>query len=174
MTYRYGRDWHPVLRKPIQEITEAQARTRFRDGPSFCVSKVPDASGGVVPDYTLKINPEGMYVGSIFYDRFGSEVKKYHFDEDPGRPEELFLREVVVTVYPDGQDTWLSLRDSKAHRSFLFQPDGRARSYFAVKGEAAAKVEEFTGVDVSAHWVPMITFGDWDRFGEHREPDLPG
>ncbi|PZU42157.1 MAG: hypothetical protein DI571_11830 [Arsenicicoccus sp.] len=174
MTYRYGRDWHPVLRKPISEISERKARSRFVDGPSFSVSKVAEASGGVVPDYTLKINPDGMYVGAVFYDWFGSEVKKYHFDEDADRPGDLFLREVVVTVYPDGQDTWLSLRDFKAHTSLLFQPDGRARSYFAVKGEPAAKVEEFTGVDVSAHWVPMITFGDWDRFGEHREPPLPG
>ncbi|WP_298751873.1 hypothetical protein [uncultured Serinicoccus sp.] len=174
MTYRYGRDWHPVLRKPIQEISEAQARKRFTDGPSLSVSKVGNPSGGVVPLYTLKINPAGMYVGAVFYDEFGSEVKSYHFDEDGARPGDLFLREVVLTVYPDGQDKWLSLRDSKAHRSLLFQPDGRASSYLAVTGEPAAKVEEFTGVDVSAHWVPMITFGDWDRFGEHREPGLPG
>ncbi|GAA4884837.1 hypothetical protein AVL62_13955 [Serinicoccus chungangensis] len=172
MPYRYGQRWHGKLRKPIGEITEAEAERRFTHGPFFSVSRVDDLSGGAVPDFTLSIDPDGMYVGSVFYDEFGSEVKKYHFDEEAGRPGHLFLREVVVTVYPDGQDKWLSLRDSKAHRSLLFQPDGRARSYLAVKGEPAAKVEEFTGVDVSAHWVPMITFGDWDRFGEHREPGL--
>ena len=174
MSYRYGRSWHGVLRRPIQEITEQQARGRFTDGPSFSVSKVADPAGGVVPDYTLLIDPDGMYVGVEFYDAFGSRVKRYHFDEDAGRPGSLFLREVVVTVYPDGQDRWLSLRGSTAHTSFLFQPDGRVLSYAAVRGQPAAKVEEVTGVDVSAHWVPIITFGEWDRFGEHREPDLPG
>ncbi|WP_298751876.1 hypothetical protein [uncultured Serinicoccus sp.] len=174
MTYRYGRDWHPVLRKPIQEISEAQARKRFTDGPSLSVSRVTDPSGGVVPDYTLTINPEGMYVGTVFYDSFGSQVKHYHFYEQADRPGELFLSGVTVHVYQDDQTTWLSLRDSTAHTAFTFKPDGWARSYLAVTGEPAAKVEEFTGVDVSAHWVPMITFGDGDRFGEHREPGLPG
>ncbi|MFK5689098.1 hypothetical protein ACI3EY_05485 [Ornithinimicrobium sp. LYQ92] len=172
MPYRYGRDWHGVLRKPIQEITEAQARKRFAAGPSFSVSKVSTADAKVVPEFTLQINPDGFYLGVAFYDEFGSEVRAYHFAEQPERPEELFLTGVTVRVYPDGQDRWLDLHQAAAHTTFTFRPNGWARSRLVVQGQDEARVQEFTGVDVSAHWVDRPEFGDWDRFGVAREPAL--
>ncbi len=54
--------------------------------------------------------------------------------------------------------------------TFQLQPDGWARRRFAVAGEPAARVSEYDGVDVGSHWEPMITFGDWDRYGVAR-PD---
>ncbi|WP_122260693.1 hypothetical protein [Ornithinimicrobium cerasi] len=171
MTYRYGRDWHGKLRKPMQEITEAQARKRFTDGPHLSVSRVDAA--GEVPDYTLVLQPGAAYVRSSRYDGHGREVSVYHFREQDDHPGELFLEEVTVRVYPDGEERWLDVAGSKAHTTVTFRPNGWARARFAVPGLDQARVEEFTGVDVSGHWVQRPEFGDWDGLGEAREPALP-
>lgn len=173
MTYRYGRDWHPTLRKPIKEIAESAARKHWANGTQFSVSRVTEPPGGV-PDFTLVVGPQGQDIRSTRYDEYGSSLTVYDFsllgtDEAP-----MFLTDVTVYVYPDEQQGWLDLHQAKAHTQFTFGPNGWARSRFAVHGQDQARIQEFTGVDVSAHWVQAPGFGDWDRFGIPREPELPG
>ncbi|ANS79227.1 hypothetical protein SGUI_1831 [Serinicoccus hydrothermalis] len=172
MTYRYGRDWHPVLRKPIQEITEKKARQRWASGPQFSVSQVDDE--GSVPAYTLVVMPEGSFVRSERYDEHGSVVSAYHFDLIEGSEDQLFLHQVTEYVYPDRQTGYLAMNAAKAHTTFNFRPNGWARARFVVDGQPEARVEEYTGVDVSAHWVERPAFGDWDRLGADRAPEPPG
>jgi len=37
-----------------------------------------------------------------------------------------------------------------------------------VETAPAATIEEFTGVNVSDHWLDPLEWGDWDRIGEYR------
>lgn len=170
MTYLFGLKWHDQLRQPIRPIDEATARQRW-DTAQVSVSKVSEQ--GAVPEYTLVHQPGDTYLGVTFYNEHGSQTINYDFRPQPDRPDELFLEGVSVRVYPDGQDRYLDLRSSTAHTTLLFRPNGYARSRFVVTGEPEARIDEFTGVDVSTHWIPRPVYGDWDRLGRRREPDLP-
>ncbi|GAB3300110.1 hypothetical protein EK0264_18580 [Epidermidibacterium keratini] len=167
MTYRYGRDWHPVLKKPIAEITETEAKQRWAKGPAFSVSKL--SPGHDQPDYTLLVGPEGEVVRTQRYRPTGAIDTIYTFRPEAGQ---MFLNEVVAYAYPDDAKYYDQFQ-SAAVSTIGFRPDGGAVRRFSVSGSHDARVSRYTDVDVSAHWEPMITFGDWDRFGVGREPTGP-
>lgn len=91
MTFLYGRDWHPTLRKPIAQVDETQARRRWRSGPPFSVSSVPQPGSAQVPDYTLVLGPEGEFVKTYRYNTGGSLTSIYTFRPLEERPGEHFL-----------------------------------------------------------------------------------
>lgn len=169
MTFLYGRDWHPTLRKPIGQLDGTQARSRWKSGPPFSVSSVPQPAAGQVPAYTLVLGPEGEFVKTYRYNPAGSIVSIYTFRPWEERAGEHFLKEVTVYLYPD-DDRWYDQTKANAISTFSFRPDGWARRRLDIKAAPHVQVEEYTDVDVSDHWVPSPTFGDWDRFGIPREP----
>ncbi|GAB3300116.1 hypothetical protein EK0264_18585 [Epidermidibacterium keratini] len=167
MTYRYGRDWHPVLKKPIDEIAETAAKQRWANGPAFSVSKLSPSHDQ--PDYTLLVGREGEVVRTKRYRPTGAIDTIYTFEPEA---DQMFLTEVVAYAYPD-EAKYYGQHQSAAVSTIGFRSDGSAVRRFSVSGQRDARVSRYTDVDVSAHWVPMITFGDWDRFGAAREPTGP-
>lgn len=173
MKYLYGVNWHEQLRKPIKEMTEAAARKRFQTGPQLCVAAGPDLQAGMVPDFMLLIGAEGQAVRTQFFDEHGSVDTMYAFEvPDLDQPDRMFLHQVTLWLYPD-EPRVHSFDQSIATTTLRFTPEGEARRRMTATGAPQARVSRYQDVDVSAHWAPRITFGDWQEFGRRREPALP-
>jgi hypothetical protein len=169
VNYLYGRSWHQHGRFPIDEMTEDQARKAWEQGPQLSVAAGADLDRGSVPEYALEMNARGEDVDAFSYDDAGSVVASLGWQTIDGR---LFLSDVSEWLYPDdGQ--FHEVDESLAYRSYYFKPDGYARLRSRVKEAGAETVEEFSGVDVSDHWLDPLTWGDWDRIGRHRPTATP-
>jgi hypothetical protein len=171
MTYRYGHDWNVRMSQPIDEIDEAAARDRFVSGPQLSVSKVPE-DGAAVPVYTLVLGPGGGHVRVARYDANGSVVETYDYSHVEGE-ERLFLDNHKAYVYADDAAGPQRFSQSRAHKAWVFRPDGTATCREVVKGIDDARVSEYHELDVSGHWRERPAFGDWDVFGEAPEPSTP-
>jgi hypothetical protein len=169
MNYLYGLRWHDQLHQPIRPMSEKQARRSWEQGPQFCVAGGPDLAPGTVPDWSLVVGREGEFVKATRYDEVGRTVSVYTFRPQDGRPGETFLRSVTLYTYPDNEH-WYSQMECSAVALYHFEPDGSGERRLKVKAAPADEVNVFEGVDVSQHWVPQIEWGDWDRFGQPREP----
>lgn len=167
MTYRYGRDWNVELKKTISEIDESAARQRFVDGPQLAVSRVAD--GESVPDYTLVLGAGGSHVRVRHYDANGSVVEVFDYSSVDG-DDRLFMDNYKVYVYADEATTPQTFNQSVAHKAWVFGPDGTATCREVVKPMPDARISKYRDLDVSGNWRARPAFGDWDRFGEHPEP----
>ncbi|WP_028045834.1 hypothetical protein [Cellulomonas sp. URHE0023] len=162
MTFLYGRSWFSDERKPVEPITEEEARRVFDKGPQLGVAAVDGV--GSVPRYTLTMSARAEDITVHLYDEHGSEVSALSYDTQQGR---LFLFNVTERLYPDdGQ--YHGTPGYLATRTYYFKPDGYSRLRTKVKAAPAATIEEFTGVNVSDHWLDPLEWGDWDRIGEYR------
>jgi hypothetical protein len=163
MNYLFGAKWNtnPKYLSPIRPMTEQQARQAWEGDGTFSVSAGPDLEPGRVPAYTLAVgvnetvvvhryHPTGALAASLFYDaqptiRDGSR---------------LFLSQVSTW---DGEG---------GHATYSYRPDGWGRT--TVKDGTDDVVYEFSGLDVSAHWIePGLSWGDWDRIGLHEPAYRP-
>jgi hypothetical protein len=115
------------------------------------------------------MNARAQDVDVFRYDESGSVVASFGWQTVDGR---LFLSDVAEWLHPE--DGAFHERDEcLVFRTYLFKPDGYARLRSDDKAADAALVEEFNGVDVSDHWQDPLEWGDWDRIGRRRPPDLP-
>jgi hypothetical protein len=162
MAYLYGRDWFDDKREPVMPITEEQARLVFENGPQLGVAAVDGV--GSVPRYTLTMNARAESVTVHLYDAHGSEVSALSYHTQKGR---LFLFNVSELLYPD-DGRYHGMAGNLASRTYLFKPNGYARLRTKVRAAPAATIEEFSGVNVSDHWLDPLEWGDWDRIGEYR------
>ena len=164
MKYLFGWTWHELLRQPIREMSEAQAKASWTKGPQVCVAAGPELEVGVVPAYTLSMSARAEDVRVTHYTPAGSIEAVLDYETTEGR---LFLMQVTEYLYPD-QDRYYSQPQCTAVRSFFFRPDGTGDLRTNISAAEAVTVEEFSGVDVSRHWVdPITTWGDWDRIGTY-------
>lgn len=167
MTFRYGLKWNVRRGRPVEEIDEAAARVRFLVGPEFSVSRV--TQGATVPDYTLRVLPEGSHVRVEKYDKFGSTIEVFDFSQREGE-DRLFMDNYTSYVYAEDVTSPRTFSQSVAHKSWVFREDGTATCREVVKPLLDARITEYRDLDLSGHWRARPTFGDWDRFGEHPEP----
>lgn len=117
-----------------------------------------------MPDWTLILSPGGDYVRVTRYDEHGSTVEVEHFSQEEGG-DGLFLAQLTTYVYVEDAAGIQDFRDSVAHKTWRFWPDGRARCRETITSQPEARVTKYRDVEVSSFWVPAPTFGDWDRWG---------
>jgi hypothetical protein len=162
--YLYGWSWNslPDCRFPVDEMTEAQARKVWDEkGVQFSVSAGPGLEPGRVPDYTLAVGYAGETATVERYDAQGSIGVILHYRLVDGR---LFLMFVTEYLLPDDGE-FHDQDDTLGVRMFHFKPDGYCELRTSVTAAPEDTVEEFSGVDVSSHWIDALEWGDWDRVG---------
>jgi hypothetical protein len=162
MTFLYGRAWFSDERKPVEPITEQEARVVFDRGPQLGVAAVEGV--GHVPRYVLMMNAHAASVDVERFDEYGSVVSSTSYETVKGR---LFLYSATEWLYPD-DGRYHGMQGNVAIRVFNFKPNGYSRLRTKVKAAPAATIEEFSGVNVSDHWLDPLEWGDWDRIGEYR------
>ncbi len=164
MQYRFCWKWDDDARRPVDEMTEAEARRAWAEGPQLGVAAGEEVSDGAVPAYSLEMSPLGEDVRVHHYDAAGSIVAILDFGTIDGR---LFLEEATEYLYPDDGE-YHGQSGHQAMRMYFFKPDGYARLRTRVKGTEVETVEEFTDVDVASHWVEPLDWGEWDRIGRQQ------
>ncbi|MGY2875928.1 hypothetical protein ACVW00_003118 [Marmoricola sp. URHA0025 HA25] len=169
MNYLYGRAWHEQGRFPVGEISEDEARKVWDNGPQLGVAAGESLERGSAPEYSLEMSAHAADVDVNHYDESGSVVASLGWQTIDGR---LYLSDVAEWLYPD-DGSFHEMDECLAVRKYLFKPDGYARLRSDVKAAGGVTVEEFTGVDVSDHWLEPLAWGDWDRIGRHRPTAAP-
>lgn len=164
MKYLYGWKWHDEDRHVIDELTEAQARKAWDDGPQLGVVAGDGLTDGGVPAYSLEMNAHAEDVRVNHYTPEGSIEAVLDYGTIDGR---LFLEQVSEYLFPDDGEFHTSF-SATAIRMYFFKPDGSCRLRTRVTETGAETVEEYDGVDVSDHWLDPLEWGDWDRIGTHR------
>lgn len=160
MNHLYGLKWNdlPDFLCPIRPMTEKRARKAWhKPDEVFSVSAGPDLEPGKVPAYTLTVGVNEIVLVDHYHPDGSVAVSHFYRAESTIRDgSRLFLTDV-------------SVRDEDRATSYEYRPDGWARTH--VYADDGDTVYEFTGLDVSGHWIePGLSWGDWDRIGLH-QPD---
>lgn len=161
-----------------EELTVEQAAARYaldadRGDEWFGVVLRPDSAER--PRAYLEVSPRADGIRRARLDPYGSIEASYtwraHQPEDD-RPHEaddghVFLRSIVWYVYPEGEH-YFRRNESIGNVQMEFRPDGYAKEDRVRRGDfgETSEVEkrEFRDVDVTANWLPIAEFGDWDAF----------
>ena len=158
MNYLYGLKWNkrPTFLCPVRPMTEEQAREAWdSEDEVFSVSAGPDLEAGKVPTYTINIGANETVVVDRYHPG-GSLASSYYYDAESTIRDgsRLFLSQVSTW---DGEE---------GHATYEYRPDGWGRT--RVDEDGTDVVYEFSGIDVSGHWIePGLSWGDWDRIGLH-------
>lgn len=170
VSYRYGRDWNIRLLQPIAEIDQQEAERCFETSPQLSVSRL--RADRAVPDYTLVMGAGGDHVRVRVYDDNGSIVESFDWGQ-VSESDKLFLMNYKVWVYAEDSSGPRTFSQSAAHKAWVFRQDGTATCRETIKGMPEVKITHYRDLDMSGHWRERPVWGDWDRFGEHPEPDPP-
>lgn len=157
------------MMQPVEEITEQTARERF-DHEHVSVTRLQDESS--VPDYTVVTAPAGRHVRVYLYNVDGSTTEQFDWAEVDGETR-LFLTGYGTWVYPEGRVGPQGFSESLGNKGWVFRQDGTADCREAIKGLPEVKITRYSDLDMSGHWRERPVWGDWNRFGEHPEPDIP-
>ncbi|WP_309067889.1 hypothetical protein [Microbacterium sp.] len=117
-----------------------------------------------------KLNPHGSIDASYTWGAYyqPQDDAPYTGDED-----RLFLDAITWYVYPEGE-RFFSRSESLGSVSMQFRPDGYAKEDRTTRrgfGEPSeVETREFRDVDVTANWLPIPEFGEWDDYF-HPEAD---
>ena len=161
----YCTRWNDLTRRPIagyEWINERQARDRLERNEFIDVveSSTIGSDGLVNPRWVMGIaGLRGVAGGARleFHDGQGSIRRAVDYQIIQGR---LFRSNVVDFAYSTDQQRW-EMGQAIAGVEVTVDPDGTGT---VERWEASGDQEltEFTGLDVSGHWLEVPEFGDWD------------
>ncbi len=165
----YGLDWNFRHHRPIDALTEEEARSRYQSGEHVVIA----VGAPLRPEVVIEVHWNNQYLGVWFFDNLGRQATKFQFTRYGN--DRLFLNSVTAWKYPG--DTARGLHMSILVDEFTFETDGRAVRI--IKDDIAQETvtQQRTGVDVSTNWEPVPTFGDWasiarfERAGPSRVAD---
>lgn len=158
------------------EITEAEAAEIYASDPAntdkwFGIIRLED--GADRPSAYLQMCPGANGVEMHRLGPAGSVDAAYgwgRWDTEGGsaaEPRKVFLNSITWYAYPDKDQFW-RLSQSVGTVNMTFWQDGRAKEDVVTHGTGAdpdqVTTTESKGVDMSANWVDVPEFGDWERF----------
>jgi hypothetical protein len=163
----YCERWNVLLKKPINVISSDRAAARYESGELFS-AVVGDLTQPVV---LIEIRWETDYAAVWFFDDKARRTLKYTFTRVDNR---LFMSGVSSWTFPDEA----SGRPNEATRIELltYSQDGVVHREAKDKTADDVLVEDYSNVDVVAHWQEVPEFGKWgglarmerDATGEQR------
>lgn len=153
MRITYCRRWNEILGKPIQPLTEAQARQRDRAKQWYTVVLGDIAN----PDCYLEVAWENDHVGVWFLDDHGRQVLHYSFRRvDENR---MFLRSITRWEYPEGAPRGLD--EATFIEEFTYEQDGTVRREVDDARANEISAEHYSDVPLDINWEPVPKFGDY-------------
>jgi len=161
MTFHYFERWNFLQDRPIDPLTEADARDRYDSGPWFSVALSSDpqfGERGVLPEALLEVEPKADAVKAYFFTPAGSVALVYWFRREGDR---LFLAQTLQYHYDDEAKHRRS--ESVLTSTFSFSPDGSVTIRDDDKSQQTVQSSERSGVDVSSNWDVVPEFGAWRR-----------
>lgn len=175
---RYTTGWNNLTNQPAADhdwIDASLARARFEQNEFIDVVESSSISkdGLVYPRWVMGVTAFRGVAGGArveFYDPNGSCWRAVDYDCLKGR---LWRSSVTDRQYPDGPSSpdaltssldtqrW-KLSDSIRTTRITVRPDGAAHFKIRDRTTGEKSLTNLTGLDVSAHWLDIPTFGEWD------------
>ncbi|GAB7045947.1 hypothetical protein [Catenuloplanes indicus] len=149
----YCRRWNFKKNKPIDPMTAEQAAARDRTGELYSVT-LSDTAEDIIPEAVIE--RENGHARVWFFDEVGRQSLSYSFRPHGDR---LFLHNITSWEYPDDEARGLS--SSIKIDNFEYQETGVVSRTTTDKAAGERLLDERTDVDVTHHWEPAPTFGDW-------------
>jgi len=148
----YCRRWNFRRHRPIDPLTPEEAIAR-----DVYTVVLADPSGGAVPEAVIEIAWENSHAGVWFFDEVGRQALNYAFRRSGDR---LFLHDMIQYSYPGDEPSTLS--GANRTEEFTFGEDGIVRRVITDDVAQEKTTEDRRDVDVSFHWEPVPTFGEWE------------
>lgn len=148
-------DWNSVLHRPLDEITQEEARRRDAVGRAFTVT----FGSAEQPEVTLKVMRGHGIFTVTWLDEHLREALLYNYTrQDDGR---LFLDEITTWTY-DRPDA-LAMSQAATIEELRWRPDGYVDKVFQDSATPDREsLEQYRNVPVESHWEDEPAFGDWD------------
>lgn len=155
MTWQYAWQWNDTLSKPMDPLTEAEARERHENGELYTAWSV--GRDGVI-SVAVEVRLETGYVGVWDFDPFGRRIWHRLLGRHGDR---LFLSDSSIFEY--GEST-KRLRRSQAEKFFHrhVEPGGTGHERRRVKGDPMEERNDISlkaGESLDAYWTPVPEFG---------------
>ncbi|MFL6073716.1 MAG: hypothetical protein ACJ73S_10010 [Mycobacteriales bacterium] len=150
MQVTYCRRWNFLRNRPIDPLTEQQARERDRKGELYT------AALGVPTDPAVIVEVERPSIRVKFLDRFQRVSNSFDFRR---YDDKMFLHHITNWAYPD--DEFRRIDQSSVIKSVEYElPD---LAHLRIRDKVANEVtgRSYREVDLSSHWEPVPEFGDW-------------
>lgn len=169
MKYEYCSQWNKKLLKPIELLSDEQARARFNgevpepDHWFTIVAFADDAVGGQAPEFYIELTPHAAVAKTFFVDQHGSVHFIYGFRLKDDR---LFLQSITEYRYPDTSKFYRQ-NECMEVESFQFEVTGLVHRRLHDKSKEFVQESDIRDVDVSGHWEPVLKFGQWASLGRH-------
>lgn len=154
MQWVYGERWNNLLEEPIEPFGESEARRRHEAGNLYTAIREGLDKNKILVEVRL----ERAYVGVRFLDELARDETVFSFRKIEGR---LFLREVISYEYGDSKKRG-GHAEPVVIESFTFTPDGKMRREIDDSRQAQINATDYNSVDVSDHWEPIPSFGEYD------------
>jgi hypothetical protein len=147
----YCRRWNFLRNRPIDPLTEQQARERDQKGELY-TAVLGDPAG---PEVIVEVERPAVRVD--FFDRFQRQSNLYDFRlHDDGT---MFLYHITNWTYPD--EEFRRIDQSSMIKSANFDPPDLAHMEIRDYEAGESKETSYREVDLSGHWEPVPEFGDW-------------
>ena len=164
---RYCTRWNDVTRRPIagyEWIDDGEALRRFECDEFIDVvdSADVDDDGLPLPRWVIGVSGPRNGARVQFLDKNGSIWRTVDYQVVDGR---LFRTRISDKTYPDDQQRW-DLNESTHTADLIVNPDGSGDIETRTRATGERSITEFAGLDVSAHWLDIPEFGDWDALTE--------
>jgi hypothetical protein len=157
VTWLYAWQWNDILNRPMDPLTEAEARQRHKHGELYTAYSV-NQEGAI--SIAVEVRLESGYVGVWDFDKLGRRIWHRSLDR---RGDRLFLSDSSTFEYGESIKR---LRRSQAKKFFHrhLEPDGTGYERRRVKGDP---MEERVDISLNPqealaeYWVPVPDFGQY-------------
>jgi hypothetical protein len=151
--YAYAHRWFRGHKRPIDVLTEEQARQRHERGEGYVVLAGDDP---MRPFGFAEVGPAAGAVGVTFFDERMRCRVEYGFRRMEARS---FLGDATIRTFDDATDKVLTAD------IYAFTPDGGMRSehHDTRQKDHLVRTAQLP-VDTTMLWAPPLRFGDWDDY----------
>lgn len=152
MQVSYSRRWNFIRNRPIDPLTEDEAKQRDTAGELYSVVVGDPAA----PDRIIEVvRPD--HIGVWFFDPRQRQSLNYVFRRTDD--ETMFLHNVTRWGYPD--DGARTLTGANVIEEIEYEPDGIA--HHEVRDDTAGETtrKSLRDINLGINWEPVPAFGDW-------------
>lgn len=166
--YAYLGQWNYSTNAPVPDygwLSVDEARQRWDEGSKrfdvvrSSVHEAQTAGQAVVPPWVLTCWEGGQAFTVSFLNAVGSVWRVIEYRREDGR---LFKGAVYEYTFPDETRRYRA-KEARLKTHGIFRPDGTGVLTVDDKSQPTVDRLSMDQVDVSANWMPVPDFGDWEQ-----------
>jgi hypothetical protein len=157
VTWQYAWQWNDVLNKPMDPLTEAEARARHERGELYTAYSMSE--NGTI-SVAVEVRFETGYVGVWDFDQLG---RRFWHRSLARHGDRMFLSDSSIFDYGDSTKR---LGRNQAERIFdrHLEPDGTGYERLRVKGDPLEQRTDISlkdGATLDEYWTAVPEYGEY-------------